>query len=194
MAHYPNMFFAGGSVIHFANFLTPAAQAGIPLSVCQVGAFVGDASVWLMENVLTHPDSVLYDVDPWTGWTKVEAEQYDWEDVEATYNSKMEKYKDKLLKFKMHPDIFFTKTIADQFDFVFINGSKQSVQVLKDITGAFNSLKEGGLICVNGYNYGPHLPPSERPKEAVDCAIQLLGPQVTCIEKRTQAWMVREGW
>ena len=188
------MFYAGGGIINFTKFLTPAAQADLPLSVCQVGAFAGDVSSWLFENVLTHPESVLYDVDTWTGWTPAEEDQYDWNDVESVYDSKLEKYRDRLLKFRMHSDIFFAKTVPDQFDFIYLNGSKQSVQVLKDITGAFRSLKEGGLIAINNYNYGPHLPPAERPKEAIDCAIQLLGPQVTVIEKRVQAWCVREGW
>jgi hypothetical protein len=33
----------------------------------QIGAYTGDASTWLLDNILTDPTSFLVDVDTWAG-------------------------------------------------------------------------------------------------------------------------------
>ena len=64
MTEYPNWFEYVRP--NFEEFLTPLAGKE-SLRLLQLGVFTGDASVWLMENVLTHPSSTLIDIDTWQG-------------------------------------------------------------------------------------------------------------------------------
>src|SRR4051812_16718910 len=75
----------------FERHLT--SLAGKPgLRFLQIGAFTGDASVWLLENILTDPSAFLVDVDTWSGSDEPEHEPFDWADVESTYDARMAPY------------------------------------------------------------------------------------------------------
>ena len=61
MTTYPNWFECYADR-YFKAHLTPLA--GLPgLRFLQIGAFTGDASLWLLTNILTGPGSTLVDVD-----------------------------------------------------------------------------------------------------------------------------------
>ena len=62
------------------------------LHFLQIGAFTGDASLWLVQNVLTHKSSVLVDVDTWQGSDEEAHHEMDFSDVEKTYDWKLKDY------------------------------------------------------------------------------------------------------
>jgi hypothetical protein len=51
---------------NFEQFLIPLAGQD-NLTFLQLGAYTGDASLWLLDNVLTGQNSILIDVDTWQG-------------------------------------------------------------------------------------------------------------------------------
>ena len=186
-----NEFIISGAQIHFNNFLKPSSH--LPLAMANIGAGAGHCSAWLMENVLLHKDSILYDVDTWNGWDP-QVIPIDYEHIESAYDANLTVHRDKLLKFKMHSNSFWQHTKEEQFDFIYLNGSRHGLQVAEDMANAFHSLKEGGIMAIAAYTYGPHLSSWERPKEAVDSALKLLGTQIDVFEKSSQVWCVKNGW
>jgi hypothetical protein len=78
--NYPNWFV--GQQYNFENHLTPlAGKANIHF--LQIGVYTGEASVWLLENILTAPTSLLLDVDTWEGSGESEHTQIDFDKVVA---------------------------------------------------------------------------------------------------------------
>ena len=69
------------AIENFKNYLLPFAGRK-ELNFLQVGAFTGDASKWLLDNVLTHETSRLVDVDTWRGSDEIAHHEMDWSDVE----------------------------------------------------------------------------------------------------------------
>ena len=66
MPRFPNWFASSPAIENFKELIS--GMAGKPdLNFLQLGAFTGDASVWLLDNILTHPSSHLTDVDTWQG-------------------------------------------------------------------------------------------------------------------------------
>ena len=66
---WPNWFSGDYAEAYFKEFLTP--YAGVPeFQALQIGAYCGDASEWLLTNVLTARHSWLVDVDTWEGSTR----------------------------------------------------------------------------------------------------------------------------
>lgn len=56
----------------FSTFLPARFPPSQPWTMLTIGVFEGAAEVWLMQNVLTHPDSRLYCIDPWEQTTKLD--------------------------------------------------------------------------------------------------------------------------
>jgi len=185
---------------HFERFLLPAA--GAPLDALQIGVFRGDASVWLLENVLTHPDSTLTDVDTWEGSAGEEAhEQYDWSEVEAEYRARMEPFTPRVGIYHGTANTFFaggdeldvcfvTNTGGrSAFDFVYVDGSHRGLDVLQDGLNAWNHLKPGGIIAFDDYMWGKDRAAHLRPHDAIDAFLAVLGNQATLMYRGQQVWI-----
>jgi hypothetical protein len=139
---------------YFERHLRPlASRAG--LRFLQVGAFTGDASLWLLDNILTGPGSVLVDVDTWQGSDEPEHEAFDWRDVERTYDLRTRPYRvsERLIKIVATSDDFFAGAPFRQFDFAYIDGAHTADQVARDGANAFARLAPGGLLAFDDYQW-----------------------------------------
>ena len=137
------------------------------LRFLQIGAYTGDASVWLCENILTDPTSVLIDVDTWAGSDESEHSQIDFDRVLAYYEARIAKYQ-KVIRLKMTSDKYFTGEIADKFDFIYIDGNHTAAQVERDAYSAWKLLKSGGILAFDDYLWGRDLASELTPKPAID--------------------------
>ena len=86
---YPNWF--RPHTKNFEYFLSQYKQ--IPnLNFLQIGAYTGDASEWILENILTDKTSYLKDVDTWEGSEESVHKSFDWFDLESFYDKRMSKF------------------------------------------------------------------------------------------------------
>lgn len=182
----------------FPNWFAPYAQplfekhllplAGRPrLRALQVGAFTGDASVWLLENVLTAPDSELVDVDTWKGSPEPEHEAFDWPGVRDVYRSRTAKYP--LHRHSVHEmtSAEFFEDPRDWFDFIYIDGDHSPFGVLNDAVAAYRCLEVGGLLAFDDY---PWINPrtDDGPGVAVDAFAACYKGRLQLIQLGAQAW------
>lgn len=188
MTEYPNWFahYAEG---FFAKHLAPlAGQPG--LRFLQIGAFTGDASAWLLENILTGNGSHLVDVDTWAGSDEPEHEAFEWADVERSYDERMAGYRpDRLVKVKATSDRYLA-TPAGEFDFIYIDGDHTAPGVLSDALGAFRLLKPGGLLAFDDYSWKPSNGGGETkaPAAAVDAFQTCYADRLQLLTLGLQAW------
>jgi predicted O-methyltransferase YrrM len=162
--NFPNWF--DGQRYNFEDQLTHLADRP-DLRFLQIGAYTGDASVWLCENILTNPTSVLIDVDTWEGSDESEHSKIDFDRVLAYYEARITKYR-KVIRLKMTSDKYFTGEIAAKFDFIYIDGDHTAAQVERDAENAWKLLKSGGIIAFDDYLWGQGLPEHTTPKPAID--------------------------
>jgi predicted O-methyltransferase YrrM len=162
--NFPNWF--DGQRYNFEDQLTHLADRP-DLRFLQIGAYTGDASVWLCENILTNPTSVLIDVDTWEGSDESEHSKIDFDRVLAYYEARITKYR-KVIRLKMTSDKYFTGEIAAKFDFIYIDGDHTAAQVERDAENAWKLLKSGGIIAFDDYLWGQDLPEHTTPKPAID--------------------------
>jgi hypothetical protein len=90
---YPNWF--DGQKYNFENHLTRFKDKP-NLRFLQVGVYTGDASEWLLTNILTNPSSTLIDVDTWEGSDELEHKSISFSDVYEFYKKRMEPYENVL--------------------------------------------------------------------------------------------------
>ena len=160
---YPNWFVGQG--YNFESNLRHLE--GKPnLKFLQIGAFVGDASVWLLSEILTDPTSTLTDVDTWEGSDELEHENINWVNAYEYYLSRTSKY-DNVLAIKSKSE-YAMPNLNHKYDFIYIDGDHTSKVVGEDAEGAWGLLKSGGILAFDDYLWGPGLKPEDTPKPAID--------------------------
>lgn len=190
MTEYPNWFAMVGQV-NFEKHLSPLK--GEKLRFLQLGAYTGDASKWMLENVLTHPDSRLYDIDTWKGSDEEAHHEMDWNDVELTYDAKINGNPDfvgKVFKEKMTTKEFFTQNKND-FDFIYVDADHTAQGTLFDGLFAMDNLPVGAILAFDDYGWGEGSPIHLRPKPAIDAIVNCFRDKWDVIELGYQVWLKR---
>ena len=188
MTDYPNWFeFVRPN---FEEFLTPLAGK-FGLHFLQLGAYTGDASVWLCKNILTGDQSRLLDVDTWEGSDEEAHKSMDFDDVLRVYDQKTTGM----------PINFFRKTTVDfltsaltrkisKFDFIYIDADHTTVGVLLDAELAWPLLKSGGIMAFDDYTWGHDSgDPRLAPQVGIDLFLHRHELDYQLLTKNSQVWI-----
>ena len=198
MTEYPN-WFAKSAVDNFATYLIQ--DAGLPdLNYLQLGVFTGDTSVWLMDNILTHPTSYLTDVDTWEGSDEDDHKSMDFEDVFHTYLKRLsdaDKYS-RCYNYRTTTTNFLLSKLADQqhkriqYDFIYVDADHTTVGVLLDAELSWRLLKSGGIMAFDDLTWGEHLPPSQSPKAGILLFAERHRSEFDLVVANTQYWIKKK--
>jgi hypothetical protein len=196
MTEYPN-WFAKSAVDNFATYLVQ--DTGLPdLNYLQLGVFTGDTSVWLMENILTHPTSELTDVDTWQGSDEEEHKSMDFDDVYNTYLDKISKYR-KQIDVRQGTTTSFLlaqygcdRPLDEHFDFIYVDADHTTVGVLLDAELSWPLLKSGGIMAFDDLTWGADLPPSQSPKAGILLFAERHRSEFDLIVANTQYWIKKK--
>jgi hypothetical protein len=186
-------WFSDNGEANFTNYIKNEL-AGRPIRVLQIGAYTGDASVWMLSNVLTNPNARLIDVDTWEGSEEPSHYEMNWQTVESLYDFKTQSGREdrKIIKYKGTSDSFF-KNNVEKYDFIYIDGDHTAYGVLKDAVAAFECLKLGGIIAFDDYQWSAGLGAIKEPKMAIDAFSSIYADKIKEIEKGYQAWYRKLG-
>jgi hypothetical protein len=198
VAEYPN-WFAKSAIDNFATYLIQ--DAGLPnLRYLQLGAFTGDASAWLMDNILTDDTSYLTDVDTWQGSDEDEHKSMDFDDVLNTYLNRLgdsEKYS-RCYNYRTTTTNFLLSRLAEQrehlveYDFIYIDADHTTVGVLLDAELSWPLLKSGGIMAFDDLTWGADLPPSQSPKAGILLFAERHRDEFDLIVANTQYWIKKK--
>lgn len=186
---YPNWFKITAEP-SFNKYLMKYAGKGW-LTFLQIGVFTGDASVWLAENVLTGDDCILVDLDTWGG-SEGEAvhKEFDWADVEATYDAKTSKYTC-IDKIKGDSKEFFAA--KDMFDFIYIDADHTAKGTYDDAQRCWGSLKKSGILAFDDYTWTHESgDPEQTPKPGIDKFLEEHKDELTVLEIGAQVWVEKK--
>lgn len=164
---YPN-WFAQAAQYNFEEYLKEYAGKE-NLRFLQLGVFTGDASLWLLENILTGQGSRLTDVDTWEGSDEEAHESMDFTDVFDTYKDKVKNFP--VTSIESRTDEFLIRARAvhvTKYDFIYIDADHTTVGVLLDAELSWPLLKSGGIMAFDDYEWGSHLPLHLRAKPGID--------------------------
>ena len=185
---YPN-WFAQAAQYNFEAYLTEYAGKD-NLKFLQLGVFTGDTSVWLAENILTGTGCWLIDVDTWEGSDEEAHDAMDFNDVYATYLSKIEQYKDRIATFKSTTTWFLQSVRKDpDYDFIYIDADHTTVGVILDAELSWPQLKSGGIMAFDDYEWGSNLPLHLRAKPGINLFLLRHEGQYDTLVKNNQYWI-----
>jgi len=153
----------------------------------QIGAYCGDATEWLLTNVVTGKGSWLVDVDTWEGSKEAEHEAINFREVERFYLQRMEPFIH-LGRFKGTSDDYFAQHPVG-FDFIYIDGAHNAEQVLRDAVNADRYLNIGGLIAFDDYRWWEYGNNRDTPGPAIDSFLRCYEKRYETLEKDGQVWV-----
>lgn len=147
---------------------------GKPLSFLEVGTFEGRSALWLLENVLTHKDSRLYCVDVWKSST-----------LYKRFQKNIEAHKDKVVVLKGLSSVMLRGIKKEMFDFVYIDASKHSQNVMEEAVLSFPLLKPGGLLVFDDYTHNKEHD-YNCPRPGIDAFMNVYATEIKVLVTRWQ--------
>lgn len=185
---YPNWFLGTGAVKNFERHLRKFE--GKPVAFLQIGAFTGDASKWMLDEVLTNPDSLLVDVDTWKGSDENSHNAMDFDDVYTVYTDKTREYMNRHV-FRQTSDEFFLANNMT-FDFIYVDGDHTAFGVMRDAINSFNALNVGGILAFDDYQWSEGRGDFYEPRPAIDAFFNMVRDKMKVIEVGWQVWFQKE--
>ena len=183
--NFPNWF--DGQKYLFEEFLLEFADKP-NLKFLQIGAYTGDASVWMLDNVLTNPTSWLVDVDTWEGSDEPEHTKINFNKVYECYKERMTSYVN-VRSIQDNSNNFFKHNTESIFNFIYIDGNHTYAQVLKDAENAWNTLLIGGIMAFDDYLWGQGLAPELTPRPAIDEFLNKYKDNIEILTIQYQVWI-----
>jgi hypothetical protein len=189
---YPN-WFKQIAQHNFEQFLTPLAGE-TDLSFLQLGVFTGDASVWLLENVLTGSGSMLMDIDTWEGAENEPIQdEMDFKDVFHTYRAKTDHFHKRLFK-KITTFEFLSKyNYMKQYDFIYVDAHHTSASAFLDCELSWPLLKSGGILAIDDYEWThPDGVEIHAPKLGIHMFLDRHEGEYKLLVKNQQVWIRKQ--
>ena len=167
-------------------------MANKKIRALQIGAYTGDATNWMCNNILLQDGSMLVDVDTWQGSDEPVHKNMDFDDVYRTYLNKNQAFIEtgKVTIFRGTSDNFFgVKPENLTFDFIYVDGDHTAFQVAKDGINAYTALNPGGIMAFDDYLWSLNGDKFLDPSPAIDWILLMLGNKIDLIEKNGQVWI-----
>jgi hypothetical protein len=187
---YPNWFEL--KAIKYFDLMLPQRFAGKPLiDFLQVGTYTGDASEWIMDNIITDKTSWLTDVDTWSGSEEEVHKQLDWKEIENYYDERMSNYTN-FCKIKGDSKDFLLSAPKEHYDFIYIDGDHTAAGVLSDASLSWRCLKQNGLMAFDDYRWvhdSGDLGLS--PKRGIDKFLKDIKGQYDLLISDEQLWIIK---
>lgn len=194
---YPN-WFAQTAQHNFEQFLTPLAGQD-NLRFLQLGVYTGDASVWLLDNVLIGDGCKLFDVDTWMGSNE---EIHKGMDFAGIYNLYLDRvgfntiwHRDTTFNYltrgvELDKERHFSSHQECRFDFIYVDADHTTVGVLLDAELSWPLLKSGSIMAFDDYTWGHESgDPRLAPMVGIDLFLHRHSGDYELLAKNTQLWI-----
>ena len=146
----------------------------------EIGVYEGRSFLWMLDNVLTHPDSRAVAVDLFADDTYPDLEQV------FRANLKQSGHAGKAdVRCGLSQNVLRTLT-DNAFDVVYIDGSHRACDVFVDLALSWLLLKDGGLLILDDYGNNRHWPTDLRPQASIDAFLSAFRNEIEVLHSKYQ--------
>ena len=163
--------------------------------IVEIGIYEGGSTVWWSDNFLEHPESRLITIDPFTGSedhfknpeqfpTLNKIEQIAKSNIaKGKYPGKVEIKKG--LSWNIYP--FLQQEIQEGIDILYVDGSHETIDVIRDLSLYYPHVKSGGAIILDDYaDYWVSV------KKGVDSCVQSFMELENGFKCVNQLWLIKK--
>jgi len=190
MYEFTNSWFRNTARFNWDN-LVPQIN---PTRILEIGSYEGAATCYLIERLGNVKELDITCIDTWEGSNEHKRMSVDMGEVEARFDANINyacnkvTFKPKITKIKGFSDIELMKMSLgdkrDYFDFIYVDGSHATFDVLTDGVLAFKLLKIDGVLVFDDYNWAaPGMKNmDDYPKLAIDAFTTCLSNKIVLIQ------------
>jgi predicted O-methyltransferase YrrM len=154
-----------------------------PVRGLEIGSFQGRSARWLMENILTHPESRLACVDTFEG--SVEHNEHHLRNLRALFDHNLAPFREKL-DLLVGNSQQILRTYTTPVDLAYVDGDHHAFAVLEDAIHAFRVLKPGGFLIFDDYQWYGCPRDIDNPYMAIDTFLSFYRDKITVVYKGYQ--------
>lgn len=136
----------------FSTFLPDKFPSDRPYRMLTIGVFEGAQEVWLLQNILTHPDSRLVAVDAWTAENKLTQSTCNQCMVNTQHNLKPWMDKVTIIHGPSQRELpkiargEYNTLPTDGYDLIIVDGDHHAEPVYQDAVNSLQLVRVGGWI------------------------------------------------
>ena len=157
------------------------------LKFLEIGCFEGQATCWLLENILTAPSSKIHVIDTFEGSTEHKDFNMNLKDLLKTFEENVNPFPGKVIVWKgMSQDVLRKFESNTRFDFIYVDGSHQAPDVLEDAVLAFRLLSKDGIMIFDDYKWAKYDDRHMNPGMGIDAFISTFGNQLEVLLREYQ--------
>jgi predicted O-methyltransferase YrrM len=156
----------------------------------EIGSYEGRSTVWLLENILTHPTARIDCIDTFEGSVEHVRMGLDLKDLHVQFLMNINPHREKVSVFTGSSQGILRDRWLElgPYDFIYIDGSHAAADVLEDAVLSFRLLKVGGLMIFDDYAWKDGGPSEyDNPMRGVDAFVHAYGDQLKRIHMDYQA-------
>lgn len=160
-----------------------AEYKGKPLQVLELGTYEGRSAIWLLDNILTNPESHITCVDSWNGGG--ELDDHDWKGIEERFKENTKPYSNITAIKSTTTD--YLRACTDSFDLIYVDAGHFAPQALIDSVLSHLVLRPGGIIIFDDYLIGGLLHTPITPKTGIDAFMECFAQEYDWLAMGYQA-------
>ena len=147
---------------------------GRELRVLEIGCFEGCSTTWILDNLMSHPNSVMTVIDTFEGGMEHQddgaldhpTDRYQLSTLKRRFDANVAKCTEvaklNVMQARSDDALVALRQQRRRFDFIYIDASHVAIDVLHDAVMSWQMLDQGGLIVFDDYSWRGFIEPSHR--------------------------------
>jgi len=154
-----------------------------PVYALEIGCYEGRATIWLLDNILVHPDSAITCIDTFEGSDEHRELGIDFT---GTYERFRRNTQGRPVGTCVGTSHDWLRRLTGPFNLVYIDGSHLAADVLLDACLVWSLVAEGGIIVFDDYEWNRYPEPWRNPKLAIDSFLGCMDGRIRLLHRGYQ--------
>ena len=173
---------------------------GKKLQVLEIGCYEGASTTWILDNLMSHPESSLTCIDTFEGGMEHQeadkTHRYELQSLESRFRAnvaKCEYHASKLEVVKARSDeaLLELRCKGTRFDLVYIDASHVAIDVLQDAVLSWHMLNLNGVMVFDDFRWKGYLEDCYNPRIAIQAFLHCVVQEVETTETEYQMWVTK---
>ena len=171
---------------------------GRQLKILEVGSYEGASTTWILENLMSHPESRMTAIDTFAGGMEHRgdaADAYGLASLESRFWSNVSqcKHVSKLHVMKTTSDNALITLRGENacFDFIYVDASHVALDVLHDAVLCWRMLDVHGTMVFDDFTWKGYNEDCYNPRVAILSFLQCAAPELHAKETESQLWVTK---
>ncbi|KAI4235775.1 MAG: hypothetical protein L6R40_006370 [Gallowayella cf. fulva] len=168
------------------------------LRILEIGSFEGCSTTWILDNLMSHPQSTMVAIDTFEGGMEHQQppdDRYQLSSLKRRFDSNVAKCKHaaklSIMQTRSDDALIQLRQEGSRFNFIYIDASHVAIDVLHDAVVSWQMLDEGGTLVFDDYSWRGYIEDCYNPRTAIKAFVKCARPELECAETESQLWVKR---